>query len=196
MAKRVWRSATPGPGTEVETYLRSRSLTMSMPPTLRYARLKHRESGRRLPCMVAAVQAPDGCLSGLHRTFLQPDGRGKADVEPAKKMLGACRGGAVRLTPVGRRLALCEGIETGLSIREACPDLAVWCALSAGNLDRLTLPSEVEEIVLVADGDPAGLAAAHRAAQRYGASDRRIRLVTPPSGMDANELLRCEAEAA
>ena len=50
--------------------------------------------------------------------------------------------------------------------------------------------------MLVADGDPAGLAAAHRAAQRYGASDRRIRLVTPPSGMDANELLRCEAEAA
>jgi hypothetical protein len=146
--------------------------------------------------MVAAVQAAEGRLNGLHRTYLRPDGRGKADVEPAKKMLGACRGGAVRLTSVGRRLALCEGIETGLSIREACNDLAVWCALSAGNLDRLTLPPEVEEIVLVADGDPVGLAAAHRAAQRYGSSGRRIRLVQLPRGMDANDVLLREAAAA
>ena len=146
--------------------------------------------------MVAAVQVADGCLTGLHRTYLQPDGGGKADVEPAKKMLGACRGGAVRLTPVGRRLALCEGIETGLSIREACPDLAIWCALSAGNLDRLTLPASVEEVVLVADGDPVGLAAALRAAQRYSATGRRVRLVELPRGMDANDMLQREAAAA
>jgi hypothetical protein len=193
--KRVWRNTTPAQGTVVKIYLRSRSLTTAVPPTLRHARLQHRESGRWLPCMVAAVQGPDGRLSGLHRTFLQPDGRGKAEVEPAKKMLGACRGGAVHLTPVGPRLALCEGIETGLSIREACPDLAVWCALSAGNLDRITLPPLVDEVVLVADGDPVGLEAAHRAAQRYGASGRRIRLVELPSGMDANDLLRREAAA-
>jgi phage/plasmid primase-like uncharacterized protein len=146
--------------------------------------------------MVAAVQAADGRLSGLHRTYLRPDGHGKADVGPARKMLGACRGGAVRLTPVGRWLALCEGVETGLSIREACPDLAVWCALSAGNLDRLTLPPEVEEVVLVADADPVGLAAAHRATQRYGAGGRRVRLVELPRGMDANDLLRAETAAA
>jgi hypothetical protein len=97
---------------------------------------------------------------------------------------------------VAQRLALCEGIETGLSIREACPDLAVWCALSAGNLDRLMLPPLVDEVVLVADGDPVGLAAAHRAAQRYSARGRRIRLVELPSEMDANDLLRCEASAA
>jgi putative DNA primase/helicase len=146
--------------------------------------------------MVAAVQAADGRLTGLHRTYLQPGGRGKADVEPAKKMLGACQGGAVRLTTVARRLALCEGIETRLSIREAYPGLAVWCALSAGNLDRLTLPSEVEEVVLVPDGDPVGLAAAQRAAQRYGATGRRVYLVGLPHGMDANDLLRHKAAAA
>src|SRR5262245_47508770 len=98
---------------------------------------------------------------------------------------GPARGGA-------RRLALCEGIETGLSIRQACPDVAVWCALSAGNLHRVILPAFVEEVVLVADGDPVGLAAAHRAAQHYGASCRRVRLVELPSGMDANDLLRRE----
>jgi putative DNA primase/helicase len=196
VVKRIWRSAAPAPGTQVEIYLRSRSLATPVPPTLRYARLRHRESGRWLPCMVAAVQAADSRLSGLHRTYLRPDGRGKAGVAPVKKMLGACRGGAVRLTRTGSRTAVCEGIETGLSILQVCPDLAVWCALSAGNLDGLTLPPLVEEVVLVADGDPVGLAAAHRAAQRYRASGRRIRLVELPRGMDANDMLQREAAAA
>jgi putative DNA primase/helicase len=146
--------------------------------------------------MLGAVQDGNGRLTGLHRTYLRPDGRGKAEVEPAKKMLGACCGGAVRLTPVRRRLALCEGIETGLSVRQTCTDLAVWCALSASNLDRLTLPALVEEIVLVADCDPVGLTAAHRAAQRYGVTGRRVRLVELPRGMDANDMLRHEATAA
>jgi putative DNA primase/helicase len=194
--KQIWRSAIAVPGTFVETYLQSRSITAPAPPTLRYASLWHRESGRSLPCMVAAVQGTNGHLTGLHRTWLRPDGRGKADTEPAKKMLGTCRGGTVRLAPVGPHLAICEGIETGLSIREACPDLPVWCALSAGKLDRLTMPPQVEEVVLVADGDPVGLAAAHRAAQRYGASGRRIRLVELPSGMDANDMLRHRSVAA
>ena len=190
LAGRIWRDATPAPGTAVETYLRSRSLTSPVPPTLRYARLRHRESGRSLPCMVGAVQDGKGRLIGLHRTYLRPDGRGKAEVEPAKKMLGTCRGGTVRLTAVGRRLALCEGIETGLSVREACPDLAVWCALSAGNLDRLALPPEVEEVVLVADGDPVGEQAARRA--KWVCLDRgvRVQLVLPPAGQDINDLLR------
>ena len=51
-------------------------------------------------------------------------------------------------------------------------------------------------MVLIADGDPVGLAAARRAAQRYGASGRRIRLVELPSGMDANDMLRRGAAAA
>jgi hypothetical protein len=196
VVKQIWRSATAVPGTVVEAYLQSRVITVPAPPTLRYASLWLRESGRSLPCMVAAVQGTNGHLTGLHRTYLRPDGRGKADVEPVKKMLGACRGGGVRLAPVGRRLALCEGIETGLSIRQVCPDLPVWCALSAGNLDRVQLPPEVEEVVLIADGDPVGLAATQRAAQSYGASGRRIRLVELPPGMDANDMLRLGAGAA
>jgi DNA primase len=190
VAKRIWRAARAAPGTLVDTYLQSRSITTPVPPTLRYARLRHRESGRKLPCMVAAVQAADGRLSGLHRTFLRLDGGGKADVEPVKKMLGACRGGVVRLAPAGRRLVLCEGIETGLSIRQVCPDVPVWCALSAGNLDRLQLPAEVEEVVLVADGDPIGERAAEKATWAYLDQGVRVQLVLPPAGQDINDVLR------
>jgi len=51
-------------------------------------------------------------------------------------------------------------------------------------------------VVLIADGDPVGLAATQRAAQSYGASGRRIRLVELPPGMDANDMLRLGAAAA
>jgi DNA primase len=76
------------------------------------------------------------------------------------------------------------------------PRASIWCALSAGNLDRLQLPAEVEEVVLVADGDPVGLAAAQRAAERYGTCGRRIRVVYLPPGMDANDMLQLGAAAA
>ena len=50
--------------------------------------------------------------------------------------------------------------------------------------------------MLVPDGDSVGLAAAHRAAQRYGVTGRRVRLAELPRGMDANDVLRREAAAA
>lgn len=193
---RLWRDAGPAPGSPVEAYLRGRGIDLALPPILRHARLWHTEAKLRLSCMIAAVQDGRGELTGIHRTFLRPDGCGKAPVEPAKKMLGSCGGGVVRLSPAAVRLVLCEGIETGLSIRAACPELAVWCALSAGNLGGVRIPPVVNEVVIVADGDAVGLRAARRAAERYGATGRRVRLVELPRGMDANDLLRSEAAAA
>lgn len=61
-----------------------------------------------------------GTVRALHRTYLAPGGAGKAPVEPAGTMLGACAGGAVRLAepPAGRPapLVAVEGIETALSL--------------------------------------------------------------------------------
>ena len=84
VVKRIWRNATPAPGTEVEIYLRSRSLATPVPPTLRYARLRHRESGRWLPCMLGSgagrhtVASPVciartcGRTAAARRTWSQP----------------------------------------------------------------------------------------------------------------------------
>ena len=48
--------------------------------------------------MVALVtHAVTGEPVAIHRTFLAPDGHGKAPVEPNKMMLGPTRGGVVRL---------------------------------------------------------------------------------------------------
>ena len=97
-ALRIWRTAKPPAGTILETYLRSRGLSLLPPSTLRFHdSLRHR-SGSIWPAMVALVtRGTDETRLAIHRTFLSRDGAGKAPVAPNKMMLGPCRGGAVRL---------------------------------------------------------------------------------------------------
>src|ERR1700692_2456675 len=52
--------------------------------------------------MVACVQNANGAIVAIHRTFLNPDGSGKAAVEKQKMMLRPCAGGAVRFRSDGR----------------------------------------------------------------------------------------------
>ena len=97
-----------------------------------------------LPAMVAAIKVPEGRFVGVHRTWLKPDGTGKAEVKPNKKALGRERGCAVHLTAGAPEVVLCEGIETGLSILQAT-GLHVWAALGTSNLGQVELPGYVRE---------------------------------------------------
>jgi putative DNA primase/helicase len=110
-------------------------------------------------------------------------------------LLGSAAGGAVQLGDVGQNgvVGLAEGIETALSVTQACPALPVWAALSSGNLEQVALPSEIKRIVILADndGEGAGLKAAQRAAERLGAEGRRAWIAHPPdAGEDFNDLLQ------
>ena len=199
-ALRMWGATVPAPGTLVESYLRSRKIVIPVPATLRFhAAMKH-PSGQQWPTMVALVtRGADGSALAVHRTFLAHDGHDKAPVEPAKMMLGPCRGGAVRLGPIGDRLMIAEGIETALSAMQATAQ-AAWAALSTSGLRTLELPADVRDVVVLADGDESGEAAARDAALRWRGEGRRVRIARPPRGLDFNDLLRgrafCQVEDA
>ena len=186
----IWSSATPASGTLVETYLVSRGLHLSPPPTLRFhAGLKH-PSGGIWPAMVALVtRGSDDMPLAIHRTFLALDGNGKAPVIPQKMMFGPCHGGAVRLATPGDILMVGEGMETCLAAMQATGHPA-WAALSTSGLRALDLPSQVREVIVLADGDDAGEAAARDCAWRWKREGRRVRIARPPQGMDFNDLLR------
>jgi hypothetical protein len=62
-------------------------------------------TGRWFPAMVALVTDVADRPAAVHRTWLTPDGRAKAPVEPQRMSLGPVAGGAVRLTPVAAELA-------------------------------------------------------------------------------------------
>ena len=150
-ALEIWRTAQPPAGTPVEKYLRHRGITVPVPPTLRYhPGARYERSGLCLPCMVAAVQAPDRTVTAIHRTYIRDDGRGKAGVATPKMALGPISDGAVRLGPAGPALGIAEGVETGLSAAQLFA-VPVWCSLSASRLDRLWLPPESLEIHIFAD---------------------------------------------
>ncbi len=196
-ARKVWSECRPAADTLVETYLQSRNikstrLPLGMPPTIRFhPSLRHTDAEISFPVMVAAVQNGQGRLTGIHRTFLRPDGKGKALVAGPKKMAGIVWGGAIRLCPASFTLGIAEGIETALSVTLAA-ELPVWAAGSLGNMAALDLPPVVKDLVLCvdADGDQDALAGTIKKAKLFHAAHgRRVRVAQPPGGMDFNDML-------
>jgi hypothetical protein len=81
-----------------------------------------------------------------------------------------------------------EGIETSLAAMQA-RSLPAWAALSTSGLMTLDLPPDVRDVIVLADGDAAGDAAARGAALRWKREGRRVRIARPPHGLDFNDML-------
>lgn len=196
-ARRLWREAQPIEGTAAETYLRTRGITCALPRTLRFhPEAWHGPSTRALPALVALVEG--GERFAVHRTWVRSDGSGKADIDPAKAMLGQCAGGAVRLAEGPSRLVVAEGIESGLSL--LCGLLGapatVWAGLSTSGLRALRLPAQPGRLTIATDGDAPGRAAAYALAERAHASGWAVTIADPGDGLDFNNIVNRKAVLA
>ncbi len=195
-ATSIFEEAVCASGTLVQTYLAHRGIGRlrldHMTRALRFhPALRHLPSGGVFPGMVARIREVGGFPTAIHRTYLRPDGLGKADVSPAKMMLGPSAGGAVRFGPNRPVIALAEGIETALSVSMAS-GLTCWATLSSSGLKGVLLPPRpiAEVVVICADNDSAGLSAAGVAAERFEREGRRVSIVHPDRpGADFNDEL-------
>jgi putative DNA primase/helicase len=188
----VWRAALPITDTPAETYLREeRGIRGELPPTLRYAVLKHTDTGLMLPAMIAAVQAPDRSICGIHRTYLRADGTGKAPVTKPRKMLGRYMTGAIRFAAAAPEMAIGEGIETTLSYMQAT-GVPSWAAICTSGMRAIVPPPLPMAAVvhLLVDLDAAGEEAAEAAAARLDREGRKVKLARPIVGKDFNDALR------
>lgn len=177
-------------------YLASRYLGhLSGSPVLRYRGDCFHPEGGRYPALVAQVQDAAGQPVACHRTYLRPDG-GKAAAEPQKASKGPVWGGAIRIYRAGPEIVVGEGLESSASAGRLL-HLPAWAAISAGNLARgLVLPPEVQSVVIAADRDSVGEAAAHEAAARWRAEGRRARIAWPDAaGQDFADVLANRMEA-
>jgi putative DNA primase/helicase len=197
LALDMWHESGPAHGTAVEAYLRARGITLPVPATLRSLSMHgpygRHPSGARRPQMIALVENIEIGPVAVSRTFLARDGSGKAAVRPVRIFSGPVRGGAVRLGSIrpDRPLVLGEGIETTLSVMQAC-HLAGWAALSASGIEKVVLPTEAHIVLICADHDANGVGerAARRAAKRFVSEGREVRLALPPeAGTDFADLL-------
>lgn len=192
-AKPLWNDCHIAGNSLVKTYLTGRSIDCEIPSTIRFnPSLYHKETNSNFPAMVAAVTVwPHSEVMALHRTYLSADGSSKADIEPNKKMLGSIIGGAVRLSSLGNKLVLAEGIETALSVYQST-GLPTWATLSTSGMINVQVPSSdiTPEITIAADNDVAGVEAANRLSDRLLAMGYIVRMSLPPEGMDFNDVLR------
>jgi hypothetical protein len=195
-ARILWDEASPITGTLAEAYLRGRGITCAMPNTLRFhGDCWHGPTARRWPTMVAIVEGAEAFA--VHRTYLDPKGHGKAQIEPNKMMLGCTRGGAVRLAQAQGSLVVCEGIETGLSLASGLlrAPVTVWAALSTSGIRGLCLPSSGGRITIATDGDDAGRDAGRELADRAHNRGWKVSILPAPQGRDWNDILKREVAA-
>lgn len=208
-AHQLYLSAVPYPETIVENYLCSRGIDfrgagLHAPGALRFAaRAYCLEVRKDLPAMVASIVGLDGLHKGTHRTWLEPNGQGKALLVEAKKSIGKYAGGFIPLwkgehrcslkdLPLGTTIHVSEGIEDGLSVALARPTLRIIAAVSLSNIGVLELP-EGCPIVLLAQRDVKSKAIEAFANAFFRLKERgfSVSVVYPPQGFkDYNDVLR------
>ena len=214
--KRVYSESMPINGTLAETYLKNRGIKSFTPdsylsevgnnlrfhPSLAY-REDDKSPWQRFPALLAIVRDKHGKPLTLHRTFLSRDGKSKAPISRPKMLLAPprdMRGGYIMLDKPtslpegGHFLAITEGLENGLSVREGagCP---TWVGISDRLMEMINLPSSVRVCALYSDKEPSG--AGQRAAANFIEKNKSVDVMNfPPrskkSKVDWNDIYMTE----
>ena len=166
-ARRLFAISGPIEGTMVETYLRGRGIapvhhggSLRFHPRCYYRPDEHMPT-ETWPAMIACVTDLNGNITGVHRTWLDPDGfdrirLGKAPVDTPRRAMGDLLGNAVRFGASDDDVLVAgEGVETMLSLRCALPTLPMAAALSANHLSALLLSSSLRRLYIARDADAA-----------------------------------------
>ena len=170
-AKELWIKARPWEGSLVETYLvEARGLPVrDIGSPLHAIRFEPEaldgQTGEILPAMLTAFTNARGQIRGVHTTFLEADGSGKAKIERAKRFLGDVRGSAMRLhrgssgKPERDRplrsdvLAIAEGIENALSWSCLYPDHRTFAAGAVDMIPSVPIPECADRLIILRDND-------------------------------------------
>ncbi|MGM4884853.1 DUF7146 domain-containing protein [Rhizobium sp. 62_C5_N11_2] len=198
-ARRLFRMTQPLAGTLADAYLRKRGIlrasthaALRFHPSCYYRDLVTART-TSYPALIAAVTEPAGAITGVHRSWLDPDGAGKAKVNDPRRALGGLLGNGVRFCfPVNAPvpvMAAGEGLETMLSLSHVMPGMPMVAALTANHLAAFRFPPGCRRIYIAADADAAGrhgIEGLSRRAQECGI----LPLVLSPELGDFNEDLR------
>ncbi|WP_194288242.1 DUF7146 domain-containing protein [Agrobacterium tumefaciens] len=198
-ARRLFQMTQPLAGTLADSYLRQRGiLRASLHSSLRFhpsCYYRDLVSGGTsgYPALIAAVTDQAGTVTGVHRTWLDPDGDGKARVEDPRRALGGLLGNAVRFRfPVDGPVPVMtagEGLESMLSLSHVMPGMPVVSALTANHLAAFRPPAGCLRLYVAADADAPGRHGIEGLSHRVQALGILPLVLTPDLG-DFNEDLR------
>jgi len=200
-SRRLFAMAQPIRDTLAEIYLSGRAITsLSGTAALRfhprcYYRPDERSPTEVRPALVAGVTDLAGHQTGAHRTWLAPDGSGKAAVETPRRAMGDLLGHGVRFGTADEVLAVGEGIETVLSPRQVLPRMPMLAALSAAHLAAVLFPPSLRRLYVLRDRDPAGDGARDSLLARAASLGIEAISLTPREGDFNDDLRRHGADA-
>ena len=191
-ARRLFRASRPLAGTLAESYLRVRGIAGPLDwPALRFhPAAYYREcEGAPLqtwPALLAAITDPDGAITAVQRTWLDPHRPAKAPLPDPRRAMGHLLGNGVRFGTAESGphqpenvLAAGEGVETMLALKDVLPLMPMIAALSANHLAALDPAPAWRRLYVARDNDAAGLNAAHRLRQRATAAGIDVRDLLP-----------------
>ena len=144
------------------------------------------------PALIVPIEEDAGVVA-IHRTFLRPDGRWKADMEEPKRMLGNPGVGAVRWggIPLDGILRLAEGVEDAASVMNMLePGRFVWPVLGIERYQAVAIPESVHTVVIYSQHGAEAARAIDRATPHLTANSRQLIVKPPPHAGDWNDLLR------
>src|ERR1700730_15081639 len=159
-ARRLFAISRPTERTLVELYLRRRGIvelhhggSLRYQPRCYYHGPDEDSPAEIWPAIIAAVTDLDGTITGVHRTWLDPDGfdpyrLGKAPIDTPRRAMGDLLGNAVRFGVANDVLVAGEGIETMLSVRCMLPTMPMAAAFSANLLAAILLPLTLRRLYI------------------------------------------------
>jgi len=197
-ARRLFAMARPIAGTAADVYLRGRGIAnFAGTSALRfhpgcYHRDEHGAT-HALPAVIAAVTDEGGRIMDVHRTWLAPDGSGKAHIASPRRAMGVLLGHGVRFgfdtEGAADVIATGEGIETMLSLHQVLPTMPMAAATSSAHLAAILFPSSLQRLYVARDRDAAGDAAYAILTDRTQAAGIELVSLMPELG-DFNDDLR------
>jgi len=183
--KKIAQAARPiSKDSDLVKYLTSRGIS-SIPKSLKEADLYYFEDGIKtgtFPTLVSLVTDKSGKGLTYHLTYTHRCEKLKCSA-PKKIMTPVypLKGGYVELYPVEEHIAVAEGIETALAVRDKT-ELPVLSSLNAQNLAALELPDIVKKVDIYGDNDLSycGQRAAFTLAERLVRKGIEVEVKLPP----------------
>lgn len=176
-------------GSVGEKYLLNRGIRVKDKNIRCHPSIRYGISKTNYPALLFKVQAgPDKPLTAIHRIYLSQNGT-KAKLENPKMALAPIKGMGIWIGNPSRTLALTEGPENALTLRELGHNFVV-SSIFGTNLHNINIPKYVRKLIIYPDPDEPGMASFDRAKKTYTKLGIEVEgYVLPRGKFDLNDLI-------
>ena len=158
-AQKIVKESRAIEGTLAERYLREhRGIQGDIPQSFRFhPSMYHFETGEKYPALVVISQNKNKETQAVQVIHLNKETGAKAKLNSAKLTYGVLSHGELGvLVSEGENrdiIAIAEGPETALSIKEAYPNWRIYAALGCSNFGRIPKDESTKKMLFCADND-------------------------------------------